>query len=95
VPSRWWRLEHLVSYFNPATDELRVVPLLAAEVSPGARVRLSKEHDAHRWVTLANAAPLVLWDTQRAALQALRRQVLGSARLAAALEIRNARVPRP
>jgi hypothetical protein len=77
------------------TDELRMVPLFAAEVAPGARVRLSKEHDAYRWVTPAAAAPLVLWDTQRAALQALRRQVLGPARLAAALEIQMTRASQP
>jgi dATP pyrophosphohydrolase len=88
TPRRWWRLEQVVSYVNPLTDELRVVPLFAAEVAPTSRVRLSDEHDAFRWVTLQAAAPLVLWDTQRAALQAFRRQVLGGARLAAALEIR-------
>jgi hypothetical protein len=64
-----------------------VVALFAAQVDARARVRLSHEHDASRWVTLASAAPLVLWDTQRATLAALRSQVLRSARIAAALEI--------
>jgi dATP pyrophosphohydrolase len=95
APSRWWRLEHVVSYVNPLTDELRVVPLFAAEVELLSRVRLSDEHDAYRWVTPAAAAPLVLWDTQRAALRALRRQVLGPARLAAALEIPVTHASRP
>ena len=94
VPARWWRLEHVVSYVNPLTDELRVVPLFAAEVRKGASVELSDEHDAFRWVSLAGARPLVLWDTQRTALEALRRQILGSARLAAALEIRMTRADR-
>jgi hypothetical protein len=71
------------------------VALYAAQVDARARVRLSHEHDASRWVTLAGAAPLVLWDTQRAALQALRRQVLGPARLAAALEIQMTRASQP
>lgn len=93
-PRRWWRLEHLVSYVNPETDELRIVPLFAAEVGQRPGPRLSKEHDAFRWVTLARAAPLVLWDTQRAALTAFKRQILGQARLAAALEIRTSGAPR-
>lgn len=87
TPDRWWRLEHVVSYVQPATDELRVVPLFAARVSDRSLLRLSREHDAFRWVTLAAAAPLVLWDTQRTALAAFRRQILGSVRLSAALEI--------
>jgi len=86
-PTRWWRLEHVVSYIHPKSDELRVVALFAAEMNGRPRVTLSHEHDALRWVTLAAAAPMVLWDTQRFALQALRHQVLGSARIAAALEI--------
>jgi dATP pyrophosphohydrolase len=94
-PQRWWRLEQVTSYVHPVSDELRVVALYAAQVDARARVRLSHEHDASRWVTLAGAAPLVLWDTQRAALQALRRQVLGPARLAAALEIQMTRASQP
>jgi 8-oxo-dGTP pyrophosphatase MutT (NUDIX family) len=102
TPRRWWRLEHVTSYIHPVSDELRVVALFAAQVDARARVRLSHEHDASRWVTLASAAPLVLWDTQRATLAALRSQVLRSARIAAALEIdikqarraRGATVPR-
>jgi 8-oxo-dGTP pyrophosphatase MutT (NUDIX family) len=91
-PKRWWRLEHVASHIHPVSDELRVVALFAAEAM-SQRVRLSDEHDASRWVTLRGAAPLVLWDTQRAALQALERQVLGSARIAAALEIQLRKPP--
>jgi dATP pyrophosphohydrolase len=94
-PRRWWRLEQVVSYVDPPSDELRVVPLFAAEVADRSRVQLSAEHDAHRWVTLAAAGPLVLWDTQRAALQAFRRQVLRSAKLSAALEIHLRNAARP
>ena len=87
TPKRWWRLEHVTSYVHPVSDELRVVALFAAEVKARTRVTLSHEHDASRWATLAAAGKRVLWDTQRATLVALRRQVLGSARIAAALEI--------
>lgn len=93
TPCRWWKLEQVVTYLHPASDEMRVVPLFAAEVDRDVKPRLSREHDAFRWVTIPAAARLVLWDTQRAALAALRRQILGTARLASALEIRPPHAP--
>ncbi len=86
-PRAWWRLESVVQYLDVAGDQVRVLALFAAEMDADAKPRLSREHDAVRHASLAKAATLVLWDTQRATLRALRSQIFGSARLAAALEI--------
>ena len=93
-PLEWWRLESVVSYLDVASDKLCVVALFAAEVDPAAKARLSREHDSVRYVTLARAAAMVLWDTQRDALRSLRSQIFGGARLAAALKIDDHAAPR-
>ncbi len=88
TPLRWWALEQATVYFNPDADVVEVLPLFAAEVAAKDRVQLSDEHDASRFVTLAAAGKLYLWEAQRAGLEAVRRQVLSGGRLAKALEIR-------
>jgi dATP pyrophosphohydrolase len=86
-PRRWWALETTSIYFDPIDDCVRVLPLFAAEVTPGARIELSREHDAFRFLEPSRAAARVLWDTQRVGLDALRSQVLARPSLAAALEL--------
>ena len=87
VPARWWALETLTLYLEAETDTIVALPLFAAEVAAGTRVRLSHEHDDARWVGAAAAAKQVLWESQRRGLAAVRREVLGHPRLAAALAV--------
>jgi len=96
-PGRWWLLERPAIYCDPATGAVRVLPLFVAEVDPRARVRLSREHDAFRFTTPAEAARRFLWEAQRDACAQIRRQVLPAGALARALDITDsvARVPRP
>jgi 8-oxo-dGTP pyrophosphatase MutT (NUDIX family) len=93
VPGRWWSLEAPALLYDARTDRAGVLPIFVAEVPAGARIALSPEHDASRYCSLRQAATLVLWDAQRAAIGALASQILGNPRLAAALEI-TARPPR-
>jgi len=86
-PRRWWRLERTTFYLDARGRTLVALPLLAAEVGPREKVVLSKEHSHCRFVSAAEAARLFLWDSQRAGLEAVRRQVLRGGRLARALEI--------
>jgi dATP pyrophosphohydrolase len=76
-PLRWWALEHLTLYYEPASDALVVLPVFAAELPGDARVRLSDEHDAHAFASPAAAGRRVLWDAQRAAIAAVRRELFG------------------
>ena len=92
TPARWWALETPTLFFDATTDILLALPLFAAEVEARARVKLSPEHDAAVWVGIAEAKRRVLWEAQRRGLEAVRREVLANPRLAAALEVRPARV---
>jgi len=75
-PLRWWALEHPATFYDPGRDHIRLVPVFAAEVAWTDPVQLSHEHDRYAFVTLAEATKRVLWATQRAAIAALRDEVL-------------------
>lgn len=87
TPLRWWALAHLTSYFEPASDEIRMVPAFAAEAAATDPVHLSHEHDRYAFVSLAVAAKRVLWETQRQTLAALAREVLRGGAHADAREV--------
>ena len=86
-PLRWWALETMTIYPDAARDRIVALPLFAAEISPAARVTLSREHDASKWVKAGEAAKRVLWESQRRGFEAVKREVLSEARLADALEL--------
>jgi 8-oxo-dGTP pyrophosphatase MutT (NUDIX family) len=90
-PRRFWALETVSLYFDPTKDAVRLLPLFVAEVGAKDRVRLSREHDAFRFLSPRAAGRRYLWEAQRRALDSVRREVLGSKALAAALEVRLAR----
>lgn len=86
-PSRWWALETVTVYFDPAGSVVRVLPLFAAQVGARNRPRLSAEHDDHRFLTAGAAGRRYLWGSQIRALEAVRREVLRGGRRARALEV--------
>ena len=86
-PRRWWALETVTLYLDAAQERLVVLPLFAAEVGPDEGVRLSKEHDAFAWLGARAAGKRYLWESQRRALEAVRREVLRGDPLASALEV--------
>jgi ADP-ribose pyrophosphatase YjhB (NUDIX family) len=55
TPLRWWALEHLATFYEPALDRIRVVPVFAAEVAWTDPVYLSDEHDRYAFVSPAIA----------------------------------------
>jgi len=86
-PRAWWCLETMATFFDVASDSIRLLPLFAAEIGPRDIVRLSREHDAMRFASARTAARLYLWDTQRRGLEAVRREVLGAKPLSRALAV--------
>ncbi len=87
TPRRWWGLEKMTAFFEPANDSFRLLPLFAAEIGPRDAVRLSREHDAMRFASARLVGRLYLWEAQRQGLAAVRREVLGNRALAQALEL--------
>ena len=87
TPRRWWAIESPTVYYDPARDRMQVLPVLVAEIGSRDRVRLSAEHDAYRFLSAPAAARQFLWQQQRVALEAVRRDVMRGGRLARALEV--------
>jgi 8-oxo-dGTP pyrophosphatase MutT (NUDIX family) len=87
TPHRLWRLERVTATFDPKRDMIKVITRFAAELPGAARVTVSKEHTAHRFVSAREAARRFLWDSQREGLAAVRSQVLRGGARARALEI--------
>jgi dATP pyrophosphohydrolase len=86
-PKRWWSLETVTQYYESETDAVHLLPLFVAEVSARARVMLSREHDAARWMTARGFGACVLWEAQRRGVEAVRREILERPRLARALDV--------
>ena len=87
TPIRWWALEHMAAFYDVAGDRVRVVPVFAAEVAWTDPVHLSDEHDRYAFMSRTAACRRVLWATQRAALAAVRDEVLSGSAGGAAREI--------
>ena len=87
-PKQWWRLELTTLCLDAKGRTIMALPLLAAEVGARETVKLSKEHDASRFVSAREAARLFLWDSQRQGLAAVERQVLAGGPLADALALK-------
>jgi dATP pyrophosphohydrolase len=86
-PIRWWRLEQPTVFFDPRADAIAMLPVFVAQLDARARITLSREHDRVAALGAAAAGRRYLWDTQRAALAAIQRQILRGGALAHALEI--------
>ena len=86
-PLRWWALETVTVYFEPVRDQVRVVPLFAAQIGPRESPRLSVEHDDHLFLPARAAARRYLWRSQIVALEAVHREVFAGGRGAQALEV--------
>jgi 8-oxo-dGTP pyrophosphatase MutT (NUDIX family) len=84
---RLWRLEQVAATLDPKRDVIKVISRFACELGATARVRVSAEHTAHRFVSAREAARHFLWDSQREGLAAVRSQVLRGGPRARALEI--------
>jgi 8-oxo-dGTP pyrophosphatase MutT (NUDIX family) len=76
TPLRWWALEHLTTYYEPAKDAVLALPLFAAEVAWTDAVHLSHEHDRYAFLAAGAASRRVLWASQRQALAAVHEEIL-------------------
>lgn len=94
APVRWWRLEGVLLFFDAQRDAFQGVPRFAAEITASDRVRISSEHDASAWLGPSAAGRRCLWNSQRAAIAAVRREILPHGATARALALTAAPKPR-
>jgi len=70
--ARLFTAGELDAFYDPVHDRVVHVPFFVAYLEPGEIV-LDAAHDAHRWVTFAEAAELLEFAAQRRVLDEIRR----------------------
>jgi 8-oxo-dGTP pyrophosphatase MutT (NUDIX family) len=68
VPEKFYNLSRTEAFYQHRSDELALIPVFAAFVTPSATVKLSAEHDRAEWVSIADAARRFAWPRERRAL---------------------------
>jgi len=68
APTRFYNLSRVESFYLHRLDRIALIPAFAAIVDPAAGVRLSDEHDAHRWLKSGEAMAILAWPRERRAL---------------------------
>jgi 8-oxo-dGTP pyrophosphatase MutT (NUDIX family) len=68
VPLRLYNASRVESFYLHQTDEVALIPVFAAFVATDAPVRLSNEHDAFAWHSVAEAAKRFAWPRERRAI---------------------------
>ncbi len=72
-----WQLEQVYPFYIASINAVLLCPRFAAEVSADWEPKLNGEHEAHRWVPEGEARRCFVWPGQRAAIEELRRDILG------------------
>lgn len=67
-PARLYNVSRVESFYQHRLDEVALVPVFAAFVSPEANVRLGPEHDRFEWLAMAAAELRFAWPRERRAL---------------------------
>jgi dATP pyrophosphohydrolase len=79
APSLLFTAGALDAFYDPVRDRIVHVPFFVAYLEPG-EIRLEDDvHDAHRWVTFAEAAELLEFDAQRRVLADIHRNFVARA----------------
>jgi dihydroneopterin triphosphate diphosphatase len=69
VPERLYNLSRVEAFYQHRKDEIALVPVFAAFVTPDAVVRTGVEHDRHEWLTPADACRRFAWPREVRALE--------------------------
>ena len=78
VPTNFFQVEYLESFYHRARDRVTVLPVFAAQIAPQAKVIIDAEHDDYRWVDLADVGAHFVWRVQRQAIAIIEQDILGT-----------------
>jgi 8-oxo-dGTP pyrophosphatase MutT (NUDIX family) len=72
----FYDLDQVNQFHEPSLDAVVTSAVFAVRVRPDAEPVLSHEHDAHRWVTAAEALDLIVWPAYRESIGRVERDLL-------------------
>ena len=78
VPTKFFQVEYLESFYHRTRDRVTVLPVFAAQIAPQAKVIIDAEHDDFRWVDLPDVADHFVWRVQRQAIAIIEHDILGT-----------------
>lgn len=88
-PDRFFRLPSTWTFYIPQIDSLNFSVCFCAWVSENAEVVLNHEHTEYRWVRLSEAERHFMWPSDHAAINEIRKYVIGSGLCSQYLELRS------
>ncbi|MCL4549910.1 MAG: NUDIX pyrophosphatase [Bacteroidetes bacterium] len=65
TPIKFWVVPNINSFYLPEQDNVWLIPVFAALVSPRSQVKISEEHSDFKWVKKTEAKKLLAWPGQR------------------------------
>ncbi|MGH7499031.1 MAG: NUDIX hydrolase [Gemmatimonadales bacterium] len=68
VPLRLYNLSRVESFYQHRIDEVALVPVFAAFVTPDAPVQIGPEHDRFKWFRPADARERFAWPREQRAV---------------------------
>ena len=72
----FYDLDQVNQFHEPSVDAVVTSAVFAVRVRPDAEPVLSHKHDAHRWVTPAEALELIVWPAYRESIARVERDLL-------------------
>ena len=69
IPTQFWVVPHINSFYWPERDCICNIPVFAALVGPLQNVTISEEHSAFKWVNKKEALKLLAWPGQRKSVE--------------------------
>lgn len=76
IPSEFYHLSTLTSFYRPDNDSLNTAPVFCAMVEEGCAVTINFEHTAFEWVSLDEAVSRLMWSSDRQALDEVQTVIL-------------------
>ena len=65
TPVKFWAAPNVNSYYDTSNDSVTIIPVFAALVDSKAAVKISREHNEFRWVSIEGAKKKLAWEGQR------------------------------
>lgn len=88
IPSRFWIVPYVNSFYVADKDTLHHTIFFAAEVAKDYPVRLSIEHESHRWLGFGLAHGKLVWPGQRKGLRIVRDYIVNLKEAGKLMELR-------
>ncbi len=65
---KMWVVPNINSYYEPASDEIMMIPVFLVFTDSESKVRLSDEHIKYKWLSYKQARSLFSWPGQKKSL---------------------------